>query len=129
MQFHVFFLHSAKYRPYEYGYGRSNGMEGRSVGGAGAGPVAQKKHQMFGKRVFHDQSDLPGSPAAVAGGSPNKFDYGGGAPAGALYSHGSIPLDGTSGMSPMEMKYGCGMEYNPHQHGNSPSIIHHMIIF
>ena len=93
-------------------------MDGVSSRGGGGAPVAQKKHQMFGKRVFHDQSDLPGSPAAVTSGSSAKFsDYGGGATAGPLYSHPSMPLDGASGMSSMEMKYGCGMEYNPHQHG------------
>jgi len=88
-----------------------------SARGGGGAPVAQKKHQMFGKRVFHDQSDLPGSPAAVAAGSPAKFDYGGGATGGHLYPHSSASLDSASGMSPMEMKYGCGMEYNPHLHG------------
>ena len=96
-------------------------MDGGVAGGRGGSgaPVAQKKHHMFGKRVFHDQSDIPGSPAAVAAGSPAKFDYGGGATAniGPLYSHPSTPLDGSMGMNSMEMKYGCGMEYNPHSHG------------
>lgn len=92
-------------------------MDGVSPRGGGGTPVAQKKHQMFGKRVFQDQGDLPGSPAGVATGSPAKFDYGGGATAGQLYSHSSVPLDGASGMSSMEMKYGCGMDYNPHPHG------------
>lgn len=117
------YLFRGKYRHYDYGYGtRSNGLEGGSAGGrggAGAAPVAQKKHQMFGKRVFQDQSDMPGSPAVTSIGSPAKFDYGSGASAsgGSLYSQPSTPLDVTSGMSPMEMKYGCGMEYTPHAQG------------
>ncbi|EFX86500.1 hypothetical protein DAPPUDRAFT_307821 [Daphnia pulex] len=113
----------AKYRHYDYGYGgRSSGLEGASTSGRGSSagtPVAQKKHQMFGKRVFHDQSDLPGSPAAVTVvGSPAKFDYGSGASAsgGSLYSHPSTPLDSASGMNSMDLKYGCGMEYTPHPH-------------
>ena len=95
-------------------------MDGGVSGGRGSGaPVAQKKHHMFGKRVFHDQNDLPGSPSAVAAGSPAKFDYGSGATAniGPIYSHPSTPLDGTMGMNSMEMKYGCGMDYNSHSHG------------
>ncbi|EFX62057.1 hypothetical protein DAPPUDRAFT_271124 [Daphnia pulex] len=75
---------------------------------------------MLGKRVFHDQSDLPGLPAAVTiVGSPAKFDYGSGASAsgGSLYSHPSTPLDSAGGMNSMDSKYGCGMEYTPHTHG------------
>ncbi|XP_057375216.1 segmentation protein cap'n'collar-like isoform X2 [Daphnia carinata] len=113
----------AKYRNYDYGYGgRSSGLEGASTSGRGSAagtPVAQKKHQMFGKRVFHDQSDLPGSPATVTAiGSPAKFDYGSSASAnsGSLYSHPSTPLDTASGMNSMDLKYACGIEYNPHSH-------------
>lgn len=113
----------AKYRHYDYGYGgRSSGLEGASTSGRGSAagtPVAQKKHQMFGKRVFHDQSDLPGSPATVTAiGSPAKFDYGSNASAsgGSLYSHPSTPLDSANGMNSMDLKYGCGMEYTPHSH-------------
>ena len=120
----MIYCFSGKYRHYDYGYGgRSSGLEGASTSGRGSSagtPVAQKKHQMFGKRVFHDQSDLPGSPAAVTAiGSPAKFDYGSGASAtgGSLYSHPSTPLDSASGMNSMDLKYGCGMEYTPHPHG------------
>ena len=72
--------------------------------------MAQKKHHMFGKRVFHDQTEMAGSPStavhspqsqAAAQGVVPKFDYGA-ASAGAMYSpHPSTPLE--SIQSPSEM--------------------------
>lgn len=44
--------------PYDYSYGNGTNREGRAV------PVAQKKHQMFGKRIFHD-SQMPQPPTTV----------------------------------------------------------------
>lgn len=45
----------SKYGPYDYSY---SGRLGESV----RHPVAQKKHQMFGKRFLQDQSSVPNSP-------------------------------------------------------------------
>ena len=125
-----FTLCSAKYRHYEYGYngrqGGSGGVNGSASGVVGDGsaarggtaPVAQKKHHMFGKRVFHDQNEMAGSPVAIASPSQgHKFDYNSSGGAGAMYSHPSTPLDGASSLHSMDMKYGCPMDYNHHPHG------------
>lgn len=80
-------------------------------------PVAQKKHHLFGKRVFHDQSDLPGSPAVASPSHNHKYNYSASGTAGPLYSHPSTPIDVSGSMHSMEMKYGCAMEYNHHPHG------------
>lgn len=45
-------IHS-KFGPYDY-----SSYNGR-LGDVGRHPVAQKKHQMFGKRYLHDQSTAP----------------------------------------------------------------------
>lgn len=45
-----FFVHYSKYGPYDY-----SSYNGR-LGDAVRHPVAQKKHQMFGKRYLQDQS-------------------------------------------------------------------------
>lgn len=45
----------SKYGPYDYSYSSRLGDSVRH-------PVAQKKHQMFGKRFFQDQSSVPNSP-------------------------------------------------------------------
>jgi len=121
----------AKYRHYDYAYtARQNGLLG-AVGGAvsdglsargaaAAAPVAQKKHHLFGKRVFHDQSEMPASPAMGSPSHLHKYNtsYNSSAEAaagGSLYSHPSTPLDNSS-MHSMEMKYGCPMDYNHHPH-------------
>lgn len=46
----------SKYGPYDY-----SSYNGR-LGDVGRHPVAQKKHQMFGKRYLHDQSTAPNMP-------------------------------------------------------------------
>lgn len=46
--FNFYFI--SKYGPYDY-----SGYNGR-LGDVARHPVAQKKHQMFGKRYLHDQS-------------------------------------------------------------------------
>lgn len=71
---------------------------------------------MFGKRSFHDQNELPGTSTIPSPGQCHKFDYHSGGASGAIYSH-STPLDSSSGLHTMEMKYGCAMDYNHHPHG------------
>lgn len=119
---------SSKYRHYDYAYnGRQGGVIGdvasASRGGVAQTPVAQKKHQMFGKRVFHDQNDMTaGSPAMPSPSQGHKFDYsasGAAAAAAPLYSHPPTPLDGNSSMHSMDMKYGCPMDYNHHPQGKT----------
>lgn len=51
--------------PYDYSYSR--GAVGND---ASRHPVAQKKHQMFGKRYFQEQSTVPSLPQSAAGGAP-----------------------------------------------------------
>ena len=126
-----FEIFRAKYRHYDYTYNaRQNGLLGAvggtgadvlsSRGGATAPQVAQKKHHLFGKRVFHDQSEMPGSPVVASPSHLHKYNYNASAAAGSVYSHPSTPLDNSS-MHSMEMKYGCGMEYTHHPHGENPS--------
>lgn len=57
---------SSKYGggPYDYSYSR-----GAGGGDASRHPVAQKKHQMFGKRYFQEQSSVPSLPQSAAGGA------------------------------------------------------------
>lgn len=93
-----------------------DGINGAARGGNP--PVAQKKHQMFGKRIFQEQGDVPGSPAVNTTGTPSKFDYGNGTSSnGPIYSLPPTPLDASSNMSSMDMKYGCGLDFNVHSHG------------
>lgn len=54
----------SKYGPYDYSY---SGRLGESV----RHPVAQKKHQMFGKRFLQDQSSVPNSPQLPSSGVSN----------------------------------------------------------
>lgn len=73
---------------------------------------------MFGKRIFQEQGEIPGSPSINTASSPAKFDYGNGTSGNGLnYSLPSTPLDTSSNMSTMDMKYGCGLDFNVHQHG------------
>lgn len=51
----------SKYGPYDY-----SSYNGR-LGDVVRHPVAQKKHQMFGKRYLHDQSTAPNMPQQANG--------------------------------------------------------------
>ena len=97
-------------------------------GGIAAPQVAQKKHHLFGKRVFHDQSEMPGSPALASPSHLHKYNYNASGATGSVYSHQSNPIDNSS-MHSMEMKYGCAIEYNHHPHGGDPNCFVGSFIF
>lgn len=65
--------------PYDYSYNGRDG--GRSM------PVAQKKHQMFGKRIFHDNNGQPAQ--------PNGTEH---LPAAIKYEYDPYGMNGTGGM-------------------------------
>lgn len=101
--------YQAKYRPYDYSY--SNRQHTLSTSDPGRLPVAQKKHQMFGKRYFQEQ----GSAAAMGQQPPPPVKY--------EYRDTSVPATSFSniphqveedGAKPPEMKYSCTMEFNRH---------------
>ncbi|XP_044764903.1 segmentation protein cap'n'collar isoform X2 [Coccinella septempunctata] len=100
--------YQAKYRPYDYSY--SNRQHNLSTTDPGRLPVAQKKHQMFGKRYFQEQ----GSATAMAQPpTPVKYEYRD--PAVPATSFSSIPHQvEEDGAKPPEMKYSCTMEFNRH---------------
>nr|XP_014273259.1 segmentation protein cap'n'collar isoform X3 [Halyomorpha halys] len=58
----------SKYRWYDYGYGRQLSGEASSLNHSrGQPPVAQKKHHMYGKRIFHDQAaGVRSTPSQIA---------------------------------------------------------------
>ncbi|XP_050317500.1 segmentation protein cap'n'collar isoform X3 [Bactrocera neohumeralis] len=59
--------HQGKYgRPYDYSYNNNNN---RMNDGTRQPPVAQKKHQMFGKRFLNEQPDLGTAPTTADNGS------------------------------------------------------------
>ncbi|XP_049304194.1 segmentation protein cap'n'collar isoform X3 [Bactrocera dorsalis] len=59
--------HQGKYgRPYDYSYNNNNN---RMNDGTRQPPVAQKKHQMFGKRFLNEQPDLGAVPTTADNGS------------------------------------------------------------
>ncbi|XP_039957973.1 segmentation protein cap'n'collar isoform X2 [Bactrocera tryoni] len=59
--------HQGKYgRPYDYSYNNNNN---RMNDGTRQPPVAQKKHQMFGKRFLNEQPDLGAAPTTADNGS------------------------------------------------------------
>ncbi|XP_015117175.1 segmentation protein cap'n'collar isoform X2 [Diachasma alloeum] len=109
--------YASKYRmPYDCNY---------SIGGRNGGsprcqadrvpPVAQKKHQMFGKRCFQEQgtgSLLGASPHPT---TPIKYEYDGhtvgAGPPGNAYSG---PIEGAAGPQP-ELKYSCSVDFSRHQ--------------
>ncbi|XP_018803055.1 PREDICTED: segmentation protein cap'n'collar isoform X2 [Bactrocera latifrons] len=60
--------HQGKYgRPYDYSYNNNN--NNRMNDGTRQPPVAQKKHQMFGKRFLNEQPDLGATPTTADNGS------------------------------------------------------------
>lgn len=114
-----FFRNSSKYGggPYDYSYSSRLPDSARQ-------PVAQKKHHMFGKRFFQEQSStVPALPQAAAQQSsiPIKYEY---EPYG-MHHTPAIPhsLEGAVGpainkqhpggaqLGPPELKYSCSLDF------------------
>lgn len=110
----TFYRNSSKYGgPYDYSYS-SRLSDARH-------PVAQKKHQMFGKRYFQEQSSVPLPQASTHQSDiPLKYEYEPyGMHHGPALSHN---IDGGAGgplvnkhqpshMSQPEMKYSCSLDF------------------
>ncbi|CAG7820529.1 unnamed protein product [Allacma fusca] len=89
--------YASKLRGYDY-YGK-----GDSIHRVGA-PVAQKKHQMFGKRVQHDQGIHP-------------YSLGPHSSSGLLVSYPSgsgVHQSNPGSMDSLEMKYSCSVDFVRH---------------
>ncbi|XP_063707074.1 segmentation protein cap'n'collar isoform X2 [Culicoides brevitarsis] len=80
--------------PYDYSSSYGSSREGRS------GPVAQKKHQMFGKRAFHDNVTMP-----QPGSAPIKYEYDPYAMQGMEAAGAVGPLVGKQGFIGHDIKY------------------------
>ncbi|XP_065166465.1 segmentation protein cap'n'collar isoform X1 [Atheta coriaria] len=106
----------SKYRPYDYSYsGRQHSLaSGASAASSPAEasrlpPVAQKKHQMFGKRCFQDHqgtasSVLPHPPV------PIKYEYVECGNATSVYTP-PTPIADTSAKAG-DAKYSCSLEFS-----------------
>ncbi|KAF4517480.1 hypothetical protein B566_EDAN004519 [Ephemera danica] len=83
--------HGAKYRPYDYSSGAYSRQQPSSV--------AQKKHHMFGKRFFQEQSN-----------------------ATALPSQSGIGATAAAPSAKMEMKFSCSLEFARHHAASAASV-------
>lgn len=93
-------FHHGKYGgPYDYSY--NNRMGDSQSRAAAQPPVAQKKHQMYGKRFFAEQPPVPHS----AGNTPIKYEYD---------SYNTSRLDGgAAGISATaDIKYSSYADFN-----------------
>lgn len=86
--------------PYDYSSSYGSSREGRS-----GVPVAQKKHQMFGKRAFHENGTMPQPPTTVPGSAPIKYEYDPYAMQGMETAGAVGPLVGKQGFIGHDIKY------------------------
>lgn len=101
-----------KYRPYDYSY--NSRQHSAPLGASEANrlpPVAQKKHQMFGKRCFQEQgaTNAITHPPAPA---PIKYEY---RDPGSASVYSPSQTEGAIPKAP-ELKYPCAMEFARHNH-------------
>lgn len=103
--------YSSKYGgPYDYSYGSRLGDSVRH-------PVAQKKHQMFGKRFFQEQGSGPALPQAAAHHSNSSFKYeyepyAMHHPAGMIQNlEGAVGPVVNKQLPTHEMKYSCTQDF------------------
>ncbi|XP_022900817.1 segmentation protein cap'n'collar isoform X2 [Onthophagus taurus] len=106
--------HGSKFRPYDYSYSsRQHSGAMSSSDAARLPPVAQKKHQMFGKRCFQEQA----STVTHSTPTPIKYEYR--EPTATSFSTPN-QAEGAVGNKMPEMKYSCSMEFGRHNLGRSP---------
>lgn len=107
------------------------------MGDAVRHPVAQKKHHMFGKRFFQDQSNVSAMPPQAANSTvlpqpeiPIKYEY---EPYGMHHSSIGTNLEGAAGGAPItnkhqvqqhplsqaEMKYSCSLDFARQNNGRA----------
>ncbi|XP_018578767.1 segmentation protein cap'n'collar isoform X1 [Anoplophora glabripennis] len=114
--------YQSKIRPFDYSY--SSRQLNNGIGNSDSAripPVAQKKHQMYGKRYFQDQS---ATSAAHTPQTPLKYEF-----RDAATSSYNIPNqpEGAVGPRVPEMKYSCSLEFGLQSHlaRNSADHIQH----
>ncbi|CAG2054068.1 unnamed protein product [Timema podura] len=124
---------SSKYRPYDYSYTSSRHHSSPTVSIPDTThrmpPMAQKKHQMYGKRYFQEQATggtslgshgmTPGLPA-----TPVKYEY---EETAAVVPTNTFtgPVEGAVGPKPAEIKYSCSVEFMRH-HSEPRSSLEHI---
>ncbi|KAF5284797.1 hypothetical protein FQA39_LY04522 [Lamprigera yunnana] len=112
---------TSKYRPYDYSYSTRQHTTNLTTSDPVRMPqVAQKKHQMFGKRYFQEQ----GAASTITHPTPTpiKYEY----RDHSLSSYNSPShTEGAVGTKPQEMKYSCSMEFTRHN-SIDRSPIHHV---
>nr|AUA18023.1 cap-n-collar isoform C2 [Leptinotarsa decemlineata] len=99
-----------KMRPYDYSYSSRHLNNGLGASdNARIPPVAQKKHQMYGKRYFQDHSTTNATQPPP---TPLKYEYR--EPSAPSYIPN--PPEGAVGPKIPEMKYSCSMEFGLQNH-------------
>ncbi|KAK9695215.1 bZIP Maf transcription factor [Popillia japonica] len=107
--------HGSKFRPYDYSYTSRQHSATMSTSDANRlPPVAQKKHQMFGKRCFQEQTGAVAHPQPT----PIKYEYRD--PSTASSFTGSPQAEGAVSNKIPEMKYSCSVEFGRHNIGRPP---------
>ncbi|XP_067012719.1 segmentation protein cap'n'collar isoform X4 [Anabrus simplex] len=120
--------HNSKYRPYDYSYS-SRQLSGAAVSTTETAahrmpPMAQKKHQLYGKRCFQDQGSgasslgSHGPAASLPTPTPIKYEYG--SEAATTGNAFSGPVD----TKPPELKYSCSMEFARHLRPSMEQVHH-----
>ncbi|CAH1256146.1 unnamed protein product [Diabrotica balteata] len=102
--------YASKVRPYDYSYTSrqlNNGLGASD--NTRVPPVAQKKHQMYGKRYFQDHSSSNSSQPPV---TPLKYEY---QEPSTTYNIAN-QSEGAVGPKLPEMKYSCSMEFGLQSH-------------
>ncbi|CAH0561854.1 unnamed protein product [Brassicogethes aeneus] len=96
--------YQSKFRPYDYSYSSRHltGSDSQRIP-----PVAQKKHQMYGKRYFQDQGNT--SSASHPAHPPVKYEY-----RDVSYATPNSSL--SDGAKASEMKYSCSVEFGRQHH-------------
>ncbi|XP_063231809.1 segmentation protein cap'n'collar isoform X3 [Bacillus rossius redtenbacheri] len=122
---------SGKYRPYDYSYsGRQHSSPGVSLPEVTSRmpPMAQKKHQMYGKRYFQEQGSAGSTTLGSHGATPSlpaapvKYEYG---EAAAIPGNTfSASMEGAVGPKPPEIKYSCSVEFMRHHPEPRQSLDH-----
>lgn len=97
-----------KYRPYEYNSYSSRQQGPDNLESSRMPPVAQKKHQMFGKRYFQEQS----TSANVVRSSQNLVKYEYKEPTQPTAYASPARPEGAIGHHFSELKYSCSLEFS-----------------
>lgn len=111
----------SKFRPYDYSYTSRQLNDTTRIP-----PVAQKKHQMYGKRYFQEQgtSSSATAAAAVAAHQPVKYEYRDNNT--TQFPSTNQSEAGAIGPKPPELKYSCSIEFNRQTNHLSRTSVDHV---